>query len=141
MLINLIILLCIILLLFNSIVYSIQYRCPVENIRIDHIRAGRLPGTELELKQRIGISVINLKLDRTIPCGIYSTDTAFGNATLIVNKNSLKIGYLNYSQDILEANPETKKEIDNANLFDLWNINRMSGKNNNFINTYNHGCC
>lgn len=145
MLINLLIILCITILLFNSVVYSIQHRCPIENIRIDFIRAGRLPGTlpgtKAESKQTIGISVINLKLDRTVPCGIYSTDTSFGNATLIVNKDSLKIGYLNYGHEVLSNNPETKKEIDDANLFDLWNINRITGKNNKFINTYNHGCC
>ena len=145
MLIDLIILLCITILLFGSVVYSIQHRCPAENIRIDYVRAGRLPGTlpktELESRQKIGISVINLKLDRTIPCGIYNTDTSFGNATLIVSKDSLKVGYLNYSQDILEENPETKKEIDKADLFDLWNITRITGKKNKFIDTYNRGCC
>lgn len=139
MLIQLIILLVICILLFNSVVYTVQTRCPGENIKIDYIRAGRLPGSQF--KERVGITTINLKLDRDAPCGIYKLDTAYGKAVMFVGKNSNRIGYLNYPQEILEANPETRREIDSADLFDLWNLVRINGGDNQFINTYNRGCC
>jgi hypothetical protein len=139
MLIELIILLVICVLLFNSVVYSTQYRCPGESIKIEYVRAGRLPGTEF--KKRVGITTINLKLDRDVPCGIYKLQTSYGDATIFVAKNSKRVGYLNYAQEVLEANPETRREIDSADLFDLWNLDRVSGGDNEFINTYNRGCC
>jgi hypothetical protein len=139
MLIELIILLVICALLFNSVVYSVQSRCPGENVQIDYVRAGRLPGSEF--KERVGITTINLKLDRDVPCGIYQLDTSFGKAAMFVAKKSNRIGYLNYQQEVLEAKPETRKEIDAADLFDLWNLIRVNGGDNEFINTYNRGCC
>jgi hypothetical protein len=139
MLIELIILLVICVLLFNSVVYSIQARCPGDNIRIKYVRAGRLPGNQF--KERVGITTINLKLDQDIPCGIYKLDTSYGKAVMFVAKNSNRIGYLNYQQEMLEANPETKKEIESADLFDIWNLIRINGGDNEFINTYNRGCC
>ena len=139
MLLYLIILLVICVLLFNSVVYSIQSRCPGENIHIEYVRAGRLPGSKF--KERVGITTINLKLDRDVPCGIYRLDTSYGNGVMFVAKHSNRVGYLNYPQEVLEANPETRKEIDSADLFDLWKLRRINGGDNEFINTYNRGCC
>lgn len=139
MLIELIILLVITIILFNSVVYSIQSRCPGEEIRIEYVRAGRLPGSQFT--ERVGITTINLKLDRDVPCGIYKLDTSYGNAVLFVAKNSKRVGYMNYPQDALEKNPEAKREIDAADLFDLWGLTRVNGGDNEFINTYNRGCC
>lgn len=139
MIIQLIILLVICIILFNSVVYSVQTRCPGENIRIEYVRAGRLPG--YQSKDRVGITTINLKLDRDVPCGIYKLETSYGDAVMFVAKESNRIGYLNYAQEVLASNPETERGINSANLFDLWNIMRINGGDNEFINTYNRGCC
>lgn len=139
MIIELIILLIICIILFNSVVYSIQSSCPGDNVRIEYARAGRLP--ESKFKEEVGITTINLKLDRDIPCGIYKLGTSYGDAVLFMTKSSNRIGYLNYPQEYLDANPETRREIDSSDLFDLWNLMRINGGNNQFINTYNRGCC
>lgn len=133
-------LLVIVLILFNSSVYAIQHRCHSDSIKIPYIRAGRLQN-RTEIEDRIGITSVNLKLDRDIPCGVYKLGTNYGNATMFVGKESLRLGYLVYAQKILGLDPQTKKDIDKADLFDLWNLDRVSQKNDDFINTYNGGCC
>ena len=112
MIIELLIVLVIAIISFCSTVYNIQHRCPPATIKIEYVRAGRLPG--LDFEERVGITTINLKLDRDVPCGIYRLNTVFGEATMFVSKNSLRVGYLNYDKKLLESNPETKKEIDSG---------------------------
>jgi hypothetical protein len=139
MLVNLIILLVIVVILFNSVVYSVQHICPAESVKIKYIRAGRIAGTGL--KNVAGIETIGLKLDSDVPCGIYRVETPYGNAVLFVSKKSLRMGDLRYSQNMLEKAPETRKDINDADLFDLWNLDRITDRSNDFVNTYNRGCC
>lgn len=136
---GMIILLVIVIILFNSSVYTALRRCPDDTIRISYVRGSRLPGTEFE--QSVGITTINLKLDRDVPCGIYRLDTVFGKASMFVTKDSTRFGYLHYPQSVLEANPQVRKEIDSADLFDLSELNRVPGRSNLFITNYNRGCC
>lgn len=139
LLIGMIIMLIIVIVLFNSSVYTALHRCPEDTVRIPYVRASRLPGEDFE--EAVGITTINLKLDRDVPCGIYRMDTVFGSASLFVTKNSTRLGYMHYPQSVLEANPEVRKEIDSADLFDLSELNRVSGRNNLFIRNFNRGCC
>ena len=130
MIINLVIVLLIFIVIFNCIVYNNQYKCPKYILKINYIRASRLPGSKYS--ERVEIDTINLKLDRDVPCGIYKVKTLYGYGILIVAKNNKRIGYLNMKDT---------KLYDNVNLFDVWDIERINTDDNQFINTYNRGCC
>lgn len=130
MIINHIIVLLIVIILFNSLIYNTYYKCPKFPLNINYLRASRLPGTQYDI--RIGINTMNLKLDRDIPCGMYQVSTSYGDGILIVGRSNRRIGYLNI-QDMSILN--------DINALDMWNIIRIESNDNDFINTYNRGCC
>jgi hypothetical protein len=140
MIIQLVFIILIVLLFFNSIIYSGTYKCPGNAVKINYVRASRLPGTVgyrnaspgTGLARRIGIDTINLKLDRDVPCGIYSIMTMYGAGVMFVGRNNYRVGSMNIKDMSLIAN---------VNMFDLWGLERMENKDNNFIATYNAGCC
>lgn len=130
MLVNLLIVLLIIIVCCNAFIYSNKYKCPPYGLKIDYVRASRLPG--FDYSDRVGIDTVNLKLDRDVPCGIYNMKTSYGNATLIVSKDNYRLGYMNI---------ENMNIIQGINLFDLWDLERIESRDNQFIITYNNGCC
>ena len=151
MIVQLLMVLIIIIVLFNSLVYSIQNRCPTPYIKIPFGRASRMPfyaasnavvdDKSNPLYQNIGIDKINIKLDRDVPCGIYKVDTSYGKAVLYTTKRSMRFGYLNFV-DAASMDAQTKKEFDKSDLFDLWNLERYVDRfGDEFVNTYNRGCC
>jgi hypothetical protein len=119
-------------------IYNIEHKCPANDFRMDYTRASRLPGSRFD--ESIGITSIKLKLENKIPCGIYRLNTNFGKATLFVSLQSPYKGYLNFPQSIL-SNDTSNKSINETDVFDLWNIVRINDTNNDFIATYNRGCC
>ena len=130
MIINLVIVLLIVIVLCNSIVYSNKYKCPSSPIKIDYVRASRLPGATYS--ERVGIDTINLKLDRDVPCGVYSLKNSYGSGVMFVGQSDNRFGYMT----IKDMNT-----INNINLFDLWDLQRLESEENTFIQTYNRGCC
>lgn len=130
MIINLVILLVILLLLCNSISYNTTYKCPSFPLKIRYVRASRLPGQTFT--QRVGIDTINLKLDRDVPCGIYSVTNIYGQGALMVTHTDPRTGYLSMKDMQL---------VENAKLVDLWDLQRLDAMDNKFIQTYNRGCC
>lgn len=151
MIIGLFLILIIIVILFNSTVYSIQNRCPAESIKIRYVRASRMPfyssynsvvnNPDNKLRQNTGIDMMEVKLDRDVRCGIYSSNTKYGAVTLYVAKNSTRLGYLDFTE-LDKLDEQTKKEFDKSDLFDMWDLDRFVTRyGNEFINTYNRGCC
>lgn len=134
----LILLIIIIVLIFNCMIYNIEHKCPQNDFNLDYMKASRLPGNRFD--RSIGITTINLRLEKKVPCGIYRLNTNFGEATLFVSLKSPYKGYLSFPQVTL-ANDESNKNINETNIFDLWNIVRLNNTNNDFISTYNRGCC
>ncbi len=130
MIINLLIVLLIIIAMCSSITYNSKYKCPKFTVNIKYIRASRLPGEHL--KERVGIDTINLKLDRDIPCGIYNLMTVYGKAIMFVTNTDSRIGYMHMNN---------MESVANLSLFDLWDIQRLESSDNQFIQTYNTGCC
>jgi hypothetical protein len=133
--INLLILLIICIVIFQCVVYNIQYRCPRFNLKIEYIRGSRLPARKLI--DLIGIPTIPLKFDRDVECGIYRVTTVFGNGSLWVTKSDKRLGYLN----LINFDKSTDKSIDKANILDIWDLTRMDTGDNPIINTFNRGCC
>ena len=130
MIINLIIVLVIVIIMCNSIIYSGKYKCPAFPLKVNYVRGSRLPG--VKYTQRVGIDTINLKLDRDVPCGIYTLKNTYGDGILIVSRDNQRLGYMNMrNMDVIK----------NINLFDLWDLQRVESRDNLFIDTYNRGCC
>ena len=130
MIINLVILLVILLLLCNSINYNIVHKCPRYHVKINYVRASRLPG--VGYAERTGIEKIILKLDRDVPCGIYLLTTSYGKASMFVPNSVSRLGYLTM---------KNIKLLDKVNMLDLWDLERLESSENMFIQTYNRGCC
>lgn len=129
--IELLLLLLICIVIFQCVVYNIQYRCTRFTVKIEYIRGSRLPVRKtLDV---VGIPTIPLKFDRDIECGIYRVATVFGPGSLWVTKSDKRLGYLNL------ITPD--KSIDAMNIFDIWDITRMDTGDNPIINTFNRGCC
>lgn len=130
MIVNLLIVLLIIIVMCNSVTYNSKYRCPKYTVKIKYVRASRLPGETFS--EKVGIDTINLKLDRDVPCGIYSLTNAYGKASLFVGNTDSRTGFMHMkNMDV----------ISKINLFDLWDLQRIESDTNIFIRTYNRGCC
>ncbi len=126
------ILLIVIFLCYLSIYSSINSypkSCSKYDVQIKYVRASRLQDIQIN---KIGINMINLKLDRDVPCGIYALKTAYGDATLYINNTDLRSGYLNM---------KNMDNIINVNLFDLWYLDRIGSDDNPISKIYNLGCC
>lgn len=130
MIIELVLILLIIIFLCNSITFNSIYRCPKYPIKIKYVRASRLPTSNAD--EILGLNLINLKLDRDVPGGIYSIVNAYGYGMLFVGSANPRIGYLYMSN---------MKMLDNVNLLDMWDLQRLESSTNGFIQTYNRGCC
>jgi hypothetical protein len=130
MLLQLVIILLIVIVMCTSISFNDRYKCPKFAVRMKYVRASRLP--DLDSSNQIGKDMIILKLDRDVPCGIYSLNTVYGIATIIVSNTNSRLGYM-----IME----NSKSIAHINLFDLWDLQRIESDTNLFIQTYNRGCC
>ena len=128
--INLVIVLLICFILFRCTVYSINTRCPQSEIRVSYARGTRMPGTDY--KERVGFDTVNIKLDRDFKCGIYEFTSTYGKGVLYISVENNRLAYANF---------EDMKSIKNTNIFDFWDIKRMTSDNNLFIKTYNNGCC
>jgi hypothetical protein len=130
MIIYLVLILLIVCMLCNSITYSTIYKCPKKDISIKYIRASRLPIKNNQ--EEFGIDIINLKLDRDVPCGVYSLTNMFGYGILFVGASNSRIGYMNMKDMTL---------LKDINIFDIWDLKRIESPKNGFIQTYNKGCC
>lgn len=130
MIINLLIVLLIVIIMCNSVTYNSKYRCPKYTVKIKYVRSSRLPGEYLQ--ERVGIDTINLKLDRDVPCGIYTLMNAYGKAVMFVGNTDTRIGYMHMNNMDL---------VSKISLFDLWDLQRLDSSDNQFIQTYNRGCC
>jgi hypothetical protein len=130
MIVHLVLILLIVIMLCNSITYSTINKCPNQDISIRYIRASRLPGKNYQ--ERVGLDTINLKLDRDVPCGVYSLTNMFGYGVLFVSSSNPKFGYLSMKDLTV---------LDDINIFDMWDLKRLESPNNGFIQTYNRGCC
>lgn len=98
----------------------------MSDLTINYVRASKF-------NDNFDPNIIRVKLDRDIPCGIYTTTSIYGSAIISINQSDSKIGYL-YMKNI-------QKIMENVNMVDLWNLIRNNGKDNIFIQTFNNGCC
>ena len=130
MIINLLILLLIVIAMCNSITYNSKYKCPKYEVKINYVRASRLPGDASQGK--LVIDMVKLKFDRDVPCGMYSLINAYGKGVLFVSSSDSRTGYMNM---------KNMNSIAHINLFDLWELYRLESNDNGFIQTYNRGCC
>lgn len=130
MYINLLLIIIIICIICNYLIIVGNTKCNHNTNNIEYIRASQLP--EKNITETIDLKTINIKFDRRVPCGIYNIKTLYGNGILIVDKNNNNIGYLHMSDMTV---------IKNINVFDIWNVDKISSKNNPFVATYNNGCC
>jgi hypothetical protein len=118
------------LIFFNSIIYNSMYKCPPYPLKINYVRASRLPNHII--KEKPEINTIRLKLDRDVPCGIYDVSTLYGKGQLFVGSSNYRIGYL-YLKDLVS--------IAQISMFDLWSLRRLESDTDHYIRTYNRGCC
>jgi len=107
-----------------------MYKCPPYPLKINYVRASRLPNQIL--KEKPEIDTIRLKLDRDVPCGIYGVSTLYGKGQMFVGSSNYRVGYL-YLKDL--------DPIAQINMFDLWNLRRLESDTDHYIRTYNRGCC
>ncbi len=131
MILNLVIVLVIIIIFFNSVTYTHIYKCPQPILKFKYVRASRLPGISVPENEKL-FDTMHLSLDRDIPCGIYKIKNTYGNGLLFVSKFNKRIGYM------------TMRDLEflkGVNLLDLWDLERIDSKNDLFIKTYNSGCC
>jgi hypothetical protein len=97
---------------------------------LDYLRIYVLPGKNYA--ERVGLDTLNIKLDRDIPCGVYSVKTAYGNGIIFIGSPSSNVGYF-FMTDT--------KYLEKINMFDVWDIKRLESDDNKFLLTYNRGCC
>ena len=127
--INVLLVVILFILFFSLIIYLGKYKCPSPDITINYARA-----TILEYDTNLnGLRTIKLKLDRSIPCGMYSLKTIYGDGVIFVPNRNDQICYLHkYDMDTLLK----------IKLIDLWNIRRLQSKSpDDYISTYNNSCC
>jgi hypothetical protein len=130
MIIYLLIVLIIVILFFNSIIYNTHYKCSAANKKISYVKGSRLPSKSY--KERIGLDTIDLKLDRDVPCGIYYANTIYGTGVLLVGQNNTRRCYFHM---------DNMNSLEKVYIIDLWDLQRLVSEENNFIKTYNRGCC
>lgn len=124
--IGLLILLMVLLTIFNMIIYNKTYKCPISDEKIISAKGSRLPNEESIL------DTIKIKLNKEIKCGIYQTKSFYGNGILIVGFDNYNVGYLKLPD---------MESLNKINVFDLWDLTRLHSDKNDFIKTYNRGCC
>ena len=129
--IELIIILLIVIICYQSAITSIHDRC-VNNkeVFIKFIQGIRIN----EKKDTYSIlPTIKILLTDEIPCGVYLSQTKYGIATLFIgyyNKKICNIYFHRYS-------PQIHKE----SILYFYNIQRIINNKDLIINTFNSGCC
>ncbi len=138
MLIYLILVFCIIVLIFNCIIYTIEHKCPTTSFQISHLRGAKyIPfGISQTQQYKISASIFTtiVHLDRVLPCGVYSALTLHGNVLLFINKNNKDIGFI-YGQT-----HSSRTVLQTVNWLDMWNVTKINS-NDEFVRTFNSGCC
>ena len=130
MYINLILVILLICIICSYIIEIGSSKCKYISNDVKYIRASKLP--EKANTEYIGLTTINIKFDRFVPCGMYNIKTLYGDGILIVSNNSDNIGYLHMND---------MSVINNIDIFDIWDIDKLESKDNPFVKTYNNGCC
>lgn len=131
--IGLIICFIMVVLIYKILLKFINTSCidKHEFIKYDRIVAQRIPNL---MKEKItNDKIINVRININIPCGIYKCDSYYGDAIIIVSRehnNKAIINFINFFQN-----------LDEFDRFELKNITRMTNTSNDYINTYNRGCC
>jgi hypothetical protein len=127
--IRFIIFLIIAILLYNSLLLSLNKPClkERETITINKLHGSVIPFDNNDLLD------LKLKLDINVPCGIYKLFTHYGPALLIVGGSEENIGILNFI-DVTDQKLKIPR-------FEMWDVKRLTSFDNDFINTYNKGCC
>ena len=140
--IRIIMCLVIVIILFNSLVLSLNKPClqERETITIKKLSGVTIPNihTLVQDDTRVfddakGIFDLRLKLDASIPCGIYRVSTHYGPAILIIGRNEEDVAQMNFIS-------VTKEKLA-VKRFEMWDAVRLISSENDFINTYNKGCC
>ena len=126
--IDILLVVILVVLFFGLIIYLGKYKCPSPNITISYARATIL-NYETNLN---GLRTVKLKSDRSIPCGMYSLQTIYGDGVIFVpNKDDMICHLHKYDMDTLLK----------IKMIDLWNITRLHSKSSDYIATYNNSCC
>lgn len=125
-------LLIIVVIAFNSIYYSIKHRCQNRSTDIKYSSIKYARGAKYSNpNKRSNISMIDIKLDRDLGCGVYNVKTTYGQAKLYVYKFDGKYAELKF--------PKSIETIDKIDLFDLWDIEKIIDSKDEFIKTLE--CC
>lgn len=115
----------IIILCFHIVTLKIEARCNNSDIIIDNIT-----GTIISDKKNDDKVGYQIRLDRDLPCGVYSVITKHNDTGLLFMSNmSPRIGNL-----------YTKSPV-SSNSMEFVLTKKINKSNNNIINVYNNGCC
>ena len=136
MLLYLLIVVCIVILMFNCVVYGIEHKCPKGSLKISHLYGSKYrPFRSANNDETLGLFTTVIRFDRYITCGVYTALTIYGNIMIFVSKFSNdSIGYVCALSDI------GKKRIGEIEWFEMWKFTKVNF-GNNFIKNYNAGCC
>ena len=130
---KLLICLVIVVLIYYMLIKTINSTCidTYEKIEFPKIICTRSSLSYLE--KLTSDQTINVKFDITIPCGIYTGDSYYGIVTMIVGRQYNDRGVINFI--------DFGQSLDKFDRFEITNVKRISKTNNEYINTYNIGCC
>lgn len=123
----------IVILIYQSLVLSINSTCVGENeiVIIKEAFGTRVKG--IELSKRLGFPTVNIRLDKGLPCGFYEADSDYGPATFVVGKLNNTRAFINFT--------EFKEKMDKIERFKFTNLKRVVNNESDFVTTYNKGCC
>ena len=117
--------LIIILLCFHMMTLKIESRCNNSDIIVDNITGTIITGKKSD--DKLGYQI---RLDRDLPCGVYSVTTKYNDTGLIFMSNmSPRIGNLYIKSPV------------SSNIIEFVLVKKINKTNNNIINVYNNGCC
>ncbi len=131
--IRFVICLIIVVLLYNLIITTISNSCINDNEKITVMNAYGSRISENTFFKKMGFNMARVLLDRELPCGYYEAKSHNGPVVLIIGKSNRREAMLNFVY--------YKPELETAERFEFWNLNRISNVSNDIINTYNKGCC
>jgi hypothetical protein len=124
-----IIILCLVIFYVNAYYFS----CTTAHM---DIKINQISGSRADYiieGDKTGFPFIYIQLDNEIPCGIYSANSRYGEVSLYIgrnDRNKARVYFFNLD-----------KKVDMTNRFVFTNLVRMTNHRNDFINTYNIGCC
>ena len=128
---ELIILLLIVILCYQSIVNSINSRCMNNKDLFIPI----MQGVKMSQKKEIYniLPTITVAITESVPCGVYLAETQYGIVTLFVGYSNRNISNIYFHKFSREINKET--------IFTFFNVKRIINNNDVIISTFNSGCC